>query len=45
MTRSFDRTPEASWYAIVCSYGMTIAGVLMVIAASLAVGLVIYYAL
>jgi hypothetical protein len=43
MTQSFehDRAPRASWYGI----AMAIAAAILVIAAGLAVGLVIYYAL
>jgi len=40
-----SRTPEASWYEVTLSYGLTIAGGITVLAAGVAVALVIYYAL
>jgi hypothetical protein len=38
-------TPEPPWYEVVLSYGLQVAAGITILAAGVAVGLVIYYAL
>jgi hypothetical protein len=38
-------TPERPWYEVVLSYGLQVAAGITILAAGVAVGLVIYYAL